>query len=108
MDYAWYKDNSQKRTHPVGLKKPNSYGLYDMSGNVWEWVQDNYRADLLGGLNPLHIDSNSYSVIRGGSWRYREESAHCTSRNQSHPDFRLNYVGFRLVRSISQNKLLAH
>ena len=98
-DYAWYFDNSDNKTHPVGLKKPNPYGLYDMHGNVGEWVQDKYTRNLPGGEDPLRIYGLNH-VIRGGHWHsyfYRLRSA---DRRSAHPDMRAGYVGFRLVRTL--------
>ena len=62
-DYAWYDKNSGRRTHQVKLKKANSYGLYDMSGNVWEWVQDRYGKSLPGDIDPLRSSSGSYQKL---------------------------------------------
>ena len=68
-DYAWYDKNSGSKTHPVGQKKPNSWGLYDLHGNVWEWVQDWYGDYSSGSsTDPSGASSGSYRVIRGGSW----------------------------------------
>ena len=66
---AWYEDNSGDRTHPVGRKAPNAWGLYDMLGNVWEWVEDWY-GDYPGGAvtDPAGPVSGSKRVSRGGSW----------------------------------------
>ena len=64
-------DNAEERTHPVGLKEKNPFGLHDMYGNVWEWVQDKYAEKLPGGTDPLRRDSRSGRVFRGGSWGKR-------------------------------------
>jgi formylglycine-generating enzyme required for sulfatase activity len=79
-NYAWYRDNSEGQTHPVGQKLPNTWGLYDMYGDVWEWCQDWWANSLPDGiaLNPQGPVSGSYRVIRGGSWSY--------------PDFRYSRV----------------
>ena len=62
------RKNSGKKTHPVGLKEANPYELYDVHGNVWEWVQDNDSKSLSGGIDPLHTSSGSHRIIRGGGW----------------------------------------
>ena len=64
-DIAWYRDNSGGKTHPVGQKNPNAWGLYDMRGNVWEWVQGCYgRYEVSGVRNPSGPQSGSYNVFR--------------------------------------------
>ena len=74
-DYAWFGENvddqGDRHAHPVGRKKPNAWGLYDMHGNVWEWCQDRYGTYAEGGpSDPTGATSGEYRVFRGGSWRY--------------------------------------
>ena len=72
-NYAWYMDNSEGQTHPVGQKLPNPWGLYDMHGNVFEWCQD-WFGDYAGGiaLDPQGPASGSDRVFRGGNWSYED------------------------------------
>ncbi len=68
---AWHYNNTGGKTHPVGQKKPNGLGLYDMSGNVWEWVQDRYDENYYKNSprnNPQNANNGEYVVLRGGSW----------------------------------------
>ena len=99
-EYAWYHGNSNNETHPVGLKKANAWGLYDMHGNVWEWVQD-WRSDYPNGsvTDPQGTTSGSFRVNRGGSWY--ENAKHCrsTNRGSSGPGGRDFNLGFRLLRT---------
>lgn len=77
-EYAWYSNNSGQTTHAVGQKKPNGLGLYDMSGNVWEWCEDWYGSDYYRNSpksNPTGPSSGQYKVLRGGSW-YRSTEVH--------------------------------
>ena len=70
-DYAWYSSNSESKTHPVGQKAANGLGLYDMSGNVWQWVQDWYDGSYYKNSpkdNPTGPSSGKEKVLRGGSW----------------------------------------
>lgn len=107
---AWYSVNSAGTTHVVGGKAANELGLFDMSGNVWEWNTDwygsSYTADITsgtpnnpGGINPIGATSGSSRVIRGGGWGFGEFSLRSSSRYGSGPGFRHNGIGFRAVRS---------
>ena len=84
-EYAWYDGNSGATTHPVGQKKPNEWGLYDMAGNVWEWTDSWYDS------------SHSSRVIRGGSWYYFAGRCRSDCRRRGAPGGRVNFIGFRLV-----------
>ena len=97
--YAWYWENSGKKTHPVGLKSPNPYGLYDVHGNVWEWVQGSYGKVLPGGDNPLHTSSSPNRVVRGGSWGNDAQYLRSAYRYNVYPGDWYNLVGLRLVRT---------
>ena len=77
-DYAWYNDNCKQTTHPVGLKMPNNWGLYDMHGNVWEWCKEGF--------------------MRGGSWGFDSDSCRSASCiNYFRRAYRSNILGFRVV-----------
>jgi len=99
---AWYAGNSGGRTHPVGQKRPNGLGIYDMSGNIGEFCQDWYDKDYYGRSprnNPLGPSSNGHRVIRGGGWNtYRASYERCASRDWTNPIGRSHNEGFRLVR----------
>ncbi|GHT91350.1 hypothetical protein AGMMS49545_07090 [Betaproteobacteria bacterium] len=94
--YAWYDGNSGGHSHPVGQKHVNPWGLYDMHGNVWEWVADAYRAnyDVRGSDKS---DKPLPRVLRGGSWNINSWSLRAAFRSGSKPDIRNEAYGFRLA-----------
>ena len=98
VSYAWYGDKDHGKTHEVKKKSPNGYGLYDMSGNVWEWCWDRYGS-LSGALPPDYAGaaSGSIRVGRGGSWNSDAGSAARACRNNDNPDVSDNVLGLRVV-----------
>lgn len=100
--FAWYEGNSGLKTHPVGQKQPNALGLYDMSGNVWEWCNDWYRNDYYATsprINPQGPSSGTLRVLRGGSWYEYASSCRVTSRSSKGPGESGYDIGFRLALS---------
>jgi len=96
---AWYDNDS---THPVGQKQANAFGLYDMSGNVWEWVEDGWHKDYNGAPSDgtAWQGSDSRHVIRGGSWFFDQWIIDAADRRWNMPSDRYSTLGFRLARTL--------
>jgi len=104
-EYAWYGDNSNKTTHPIATKKPNPWGLYDVHGNVWEWVEDDrhdsYEQAKDDGSAWINDPRGSGRMLRGGSWDLEARYCRSAGRGPVLPDARGGRVGFRLARSVA-------
>ncbi len=121
--YAWYNNNSENRYHKVGQKKPNAWGLYDMLGNVAEWVLDQYATDYYSSLadpaaDPIRLaDSRHPRTVRGGSYNSEAKELRAANRQMSDPVWNRRdpqipksrwwnadapFVGFRIVRPVKQ------
>jgi formylglycine-generating enzyme required for sulfatase activity len=102
VKYAWYEGNSGSKTHPVGEKKANAFGLHDMHGNVWEWCEDRWHNDYEGAPSDGRAwvdDGDSERVMRGGSWDFDARYSCSVFRYYHWPDDRGSYGGFRLART---------
>lgn len=102
-EYAWYVENSGTKTHPVARKNPNPWGLFDIHGNVWEWVSDKFHENYLGAPS----DGTSWQdadipdiVSRGGSWYCTPDFCRSASRFKRKPDNNLGNLGFRVLREL--------
>jgi len=99
---GWYEDNSGGTTHPVATKEANAWGLYDMTGNVWEWVEDSWHSNYLGAP----VDGSAWQgrgsqrVLRGGSWVKEPEKVRSTDRLYDSTGLRYSDLGFRIARTL--------
>lgn len=101
-DYCWYDENSGNKTHPVGQKKPNEWGLYDMLGNVYEWCRDQCGKDYYGkspAADPTGPSFGDFRALRGGSWCDESNLVRVSNRYGRAPAYRYRSYGFRLVRA---------
>lgn len=116
--FAWFADNGNQKTYPVGVKKPNAWGLYDMDGNVSEWCQDVYAENYYqlspaeNPRGPQAANETPKRVMRGGSWKSSADMCRVTFRTgQQTGDtdacFYTDFCGFRCVRSISKEAFIA-
>jgi formylglycine-generating enzyme required for sulfatase activity len=102
-DYAWFRDNSDGKPHPVGTKKPNAFGLYDMYGNVTEWAEDCYRDSYAGAPtdgSAVRDTPCKGHVLRGESWFNKSSQLRAANRNAGNLDDRTIDRGFRLAESL--------
>ncbi len=114
--YAWYADNSDRKTHPVGQKKPNAWGLYDMYGNVSQWCEDVYsptyykESTSTDPTGPPSPGRDVKRVMRGGNWKATADACRATYRRGERTGntdacFATDYCGFRCVRRVSAEEL---
>jgi formylglycine-generating enzyme required for sulfatase activity len=108
--YAWHSEDYDRGHHPVAQLHPNPWGLHDMGGNVWEWVEDCYHETYAGGpvdgsawvTNCYKYNGGIPRVLRGGSWFNVLDVSRAANRNKYAPDSRNGYDGFRVVRALPQ------
>jgi formylglycine-generating enzyme required for sulfatase activity len=102
--YAWYKENSGGQTQPVGRKKANAFGLYDVYGNADQWVEDCEHNDYTGAPSDGSAWPSSFCsrhILRGGTWNNDRSPLSSASRNSNFAEYRLNENGFRLARTLT-------
>jgi len=101
-DVAWYADNSDGATHPVALKEPNAWGLFDMLGNVAEWTLDPYAPypRVEEDEDPTGPAEGNTKVVRGGAWRSFAPAVRCAARTGTPTSYQLHYVGLRVVQEV--------
>jgi len=101
--HAWYKSNSGGKTHPVGQKPPNRFGLYDMAGNVWQWTEDCYASTYAGAPadgSANETPSDCMRVDRGGSWDFKAWLLRSATRERNPADYRDAVMGFRVAKTL--------
>jgi formylglycine-generating enzyme required for sulfatase activity len=102
---GWYATHAGDQTHPVGAKAPNAFGLYDMHGNVWEWVEDDWHTSYTGAPNDgsawIDTPRGPGRVVRGGAWSSKAWTCRSAMRFKDQPAYRALDVGFRLSRSVA-------
>lgn len=105
-EVAWYYSNSREKTHPVASKKPNELGIYDMSGNLWEWCQDwtgPYQPT--EQFNPTGPPEGTHRIMRGGSWTYDQSFCRVSRRNYISSVIRASNCGLRLAMTLNSSKV---
>lgn len=110
-EHAWFFDNSTSETHPVGEKKPNAWGIFDMHGNVMEWCCDWYGEFYYQTCqdeieNPLGPNDGTSKVLRGGAWQFGAEATRSAYRNSSAPDAVSSVIGFRICRNAPDDSII--
>ena len=102
-DMGWYEANSEGRTHPVGMKKPNAWGLFDMHGNVAEWCGDYYTPEYPDGeaVDPTGPAEGKQRVVRGGSFTYFLASSRSAARSSLPESYQVPHTGFRVVMEVN-------
>lgn len=102
-EVGWYETNSGGKTHPVGTKKPNELGIYDMSGNLWEWCQDwTGPYPSIEQTNPTDPEDGTHRIMRGGSWTYDQNFCRVSRRNYISHVIGVSNCGLRLAMTVSK------